>query len=247
MSEETPGRAAYEAHMTASGLVPNWGDDEDYHAAWEAAAQAAIEAFAQQPAIVHVSTPLTEQDERELRAKITAAITTGKPTVLHEPAPELAAARDASDLEVASIIAERNQLRMALQRLADDGNLEARDRLAAIRPELTGTASRATPELAAAMAEAEEQAGEDARTIDDYRDALTAMQAERDELREALDGARAEMETARAVVAAQREQLAAVRQLCEHPEQVGHSSGSRIVNGEYLAARVLAILTDGPF
>lgn len=42
MSEKTPGEVAYEAHMTASGLVPSWGDDEDYHAAWEAAAQAAV-------------------------------------------------------------------------------------------------------------------------------------------------------------------------------------------------------------
>jgi hypothetical protein len=55
---------------------------------------------------------------------------------------ELAAARDASDLEVAAIIAERNQLRAALQQLADDGNLEVRDRLAAIRPELTRRAHR---------------------------------------------------------------------------------------------------------
>jgi hypothetical protein len=70
-----------------------------------------------------------------------------------QPAPELAAARNASDLEVASIIAERNQLRMVLQWLADDGNLEARDRLAAIRPELTSAASGPAPELAAAMRE----------------------------------------------------------------------------------------------
>lgn len=72
-----------------------------------------------------------------------------------KPAPELAAARDASDLEVAAIITERNQLRAALERLAsedwlgtqgyDGDELQrrvefARDKLAAIRPELTESA-----------------------------------------------------------------------------------------------------------
>lgn len=38
------------------------------------------------------------------------------------------------EIEVSEIFAERNQLRAALQWFADDGNLEARDRLAAIRP-----------------------------------------------------------------------------------------------------------------
>lgn len=66
-----------------------------------------------------------------------------------QPAPELAIAQDASDLEVAAVIAERNQLRIALQRLADDGNLEARDRLAGIFPELTGVVTQPAPEAAA--------------------------------------------------------------------------------------------------
>jgi hypothetical protein len=48
---------------------------------------------------------------------------------------ERAAAREPHalpDLEVAAVIAERNQLRWALKRLADDGNLVAREHLAAI-------------------------------------------------------------------------------------------------------------------
>jgi hypothetical protein len=58
------------------------------------------------------------------------------------PDPLIAIAIDASDLEVAAIVAERNQLRLALRQLADDGNGEARDRLAGIFPELTGAVAQ---------------------------------------------------------------------------------------------------------
>lgn len=55
----------------------------------------------------------------------------------------------AADVELHVLVAERNQLRMALERLARDGNLEARDSLANILPSrLTGP--EPAPELAAA-------------------------------------------------------------------------------------------------
>lgn len=90
MSEMTPGRAAYEAYEAVSAPPDepaSWDvESSENRDAWEAAAQAAIEAFAQQPSplIVSISSKLTEADVARLREKFAEAVRTGRPRQYRE-------------------------------------------------------------------------------------------------------------------------------------------------------------------
>jgi len=79
------------------------------------------------------NTPVDYQQARLAAETALAAIAVAKPHWTEKFGPVVLCEHGQSPPQgMAAIITERDQLRSALQRLADDGNLEARDLLAAI-------------------------------------------------------------------------------------------------------------------
>lgn len=127
MSAATPGQAlspdpadfAYHVRATAFNVLTGKMAGGEWHVP-----RSERDAIAR--AVVDAVEPLIRADERAAAAQ--------------EPQP-------APDVELHMLVAERNQLRMALERLARDGNLEARDHLANILPSRL-TEPKPAPELA---------------------------------------------------------------------------------------------------
>ena len=96
-----PGRAAYEARMARMGGRRDTWDElpATYRDIEEAGAQAAVEAFARQPAplVVSISGKLTEAGVARLRKKFAEAVRTEQPRVHVDPDDLLIAAERARD------------------------------------------------------------------------------------------------------------------------------------------------------